>query len=59
MKNTLLISLSLLGLVLVAPSDFAQAAKKYKMTTPISAEITTPDKVETSIGRTDEFRTLT
>ena len=39
-----------LACVLAAATSHAESAPKMKMTTPIPAEITTPDKVETRLG---------
>jgi len=50
MKTPLIICLSLLGLVLVAPIDFAQAADKPKMATEMPTGITAPAKVKTRLG---------
>ncbi len=46
-KQSTLIALFAVSLALPA---FAQTPPAYKMTTPIPAEITTPDSVETRLG---------
>jgi len=44
-----------LACVLAAATSHAESAPKMKMTTPIPAEITTPDKVETRLGTLQFF----
>ena len=51
MKTKKLMTLALAGLMVSSLAATASAkSPKMKMTTPIPPEITTPDKVETSIG---------
>ena len=51
MKTNKFITLAMVGLMVssLAATSWAKSPK-MKMTTPIPPEITTPDKVETSIG---------